>query len=268
MLVFDEKKYAKSILKEKDFKTYRQKDIERYILIRYLASEGMSFSEIRDELNNFPIVGCEYLDKKDVDLIYEKIMNKALSCPLVTGIEIDIYKEELDVIKNLDDEDLKGLLFVLLVYYKWAITQPYLFFFSRNYGVKMAVVKDYDIWKYAGIMKLRIADRYKLCNKLIKDGLYVEDNFKNNNYFYLPFCKNEGEIAIKMSNYDNILGELYYFFDKKGYKRCQNCGVVIKKTRSPKKYCASCKRIVSNRQKLEYKRKKRGGEKTQTFERL
>ena len=33
MLVFDEKKYAKNLLKEKKFQTYRQKDIERYSVI-------------------------------------------------------------------------------------------------------------------------------------------------------------------------------------------------------------------------------------------
>ena len=51
MLIFDEKKYAKNLLKKKEFQTYRQKDIERYILIRYLSNEGMSTEEIRKELD-------------------------------------------------------------------------------------------------------------------------------------------------------------------------------------------------------------------------
>ena len=50
MLIFDEKKYAQSLLKNKEFKTYRQKDIERYILIRYLASQDMSFDDIKKQL--------------------------------------------------------------------------------------------------------------------------------------------------------------------------------------------------------------------------
>ena len=92
MLIFDEKKYAKNLLKKKEFQTYRQKDIERYILIRYLANEGMSTEEIRKELDKFPLVGCEYLDKKDVDMIYDKIIDRALSYPLVTGIHSMIFK--------------------------------------------------------------------------------------------------------------------------------------------------------------------------------
>lgn len=240
MLVFDEKKYAEKLLKEKRFQTYRQKDIERYILIRYLASKDMSFEEIKKELGKFPLVGCEYLDEKDVDIIYNKIMERALSCSLVTGIKVYIYKSELEVINGLDDDNLKNLLFVLLVYYKWAINQQYLYFFSKHNNTKMVVTNDMDVWKYAKIMKLRVAERYRLCNKLIIEGLYVEDNFKSNNYFYLPFSVNEGEVAIIIDNYDNILGELQFYNDKVHYKRCAVCGVVIKKTRSPKKYCVNC----------------------------
>ena len=52
MLVFDEKKYARNLLKEKKFQTYRQKDIERYILIRYLANEGKNFDEIKKDFSH------------------------------------------------------------------------------------------------------------------------------------------------------------------------------------------------------------------------
>ena len=101
MLIFDEKKYAKNLLKKKEFQTYRQKDIERYILIRYLSNEGMSTEEIRKELDKFPLIGCEYLDKKDVDLIYEKIINRALSYPLVTDIHTMIFNRHATMLHKL-----------------------------------------------------------------------------------------------------------------------------------------------------------------------
>lgn len=252
MLIFDEKKYAQNLIKNREFQTYRQKDIERYILIRYLSSEGMSYEEIKKELGNFPLVGCEYLDKKEVDLIYNKIVERALAYPLVTNIKVVIYKSEIDVINKLEDKNAQRLLFMLLVYYKWAVNQPYLFFFSRYNNTKMVITNDMDIWKYAGLMKLRVAERYKLCNKLIIDGLYVEDNFKSNNYFYLPFSVEDGEEAIVIDNYDNIIGELDYYNDKDNYKRCSECGVVINKTRSPKKYCDNCAKIIKNKKNKEY----------------
>ena len=252
MLIFDEKKYAENLLKNKEFKTYRQKDIERYVLIRYLYFIGMEEEEIKKQLAKFPFTGCEYLDKVEVDYIYDKILQKALSRPLVTGIEVDIYDEEMEIIENIEDINVKKLLFILLVYYKWACQQSYLKFFSRYNNVDMVITNDIDVWKNAGIMNLRTSERYKLCNKLIEKGLYVEDNFKANNYFYLPFCQKSGKIAIKITNYDNILGELFYFEDKNHYKRCSNCGVVITKTRSPKKYCSSCAKEIKNKQNLKY----------------
>lgn len=255
MLVFDEKKYAMNLIKNKEFQTYRQKDIERYILIRYLSSEGMSSDEIKKELENFPLIGCEYLDKKEMNIIYDKILARALSCPLITDIKVNVYKSEMEIINKLEDENARRLLFVLLVYYKWAINQQYLFFFSKYNNTKMVITNDLDIWKYAGLMKLRVAERYKICNKLIIDGLYVEDNFKSNNYFYLPFLKEEGELAFTIDNYDNIIGELDYYNDSEHYKRCAECGVVIKKTRSPKKYCDNCARVVKNQKNKEYYQK-------------
>lgn len=268
MLIFDEKKYAKNLLKKKEFQTYRQKDIERYILIRYLSNEGMSTEEIRKELDKFPLIGCEYLDKKDVDLIYEKIINRALSYPLVTDIHTMIFKNEIEVINSVEDENARNLLFILLVYYKWATTQQQLFFFSKHNNAKMVITNDMDVWKYAGIMKLRVADRYRLCNQLIIKGLYVEDNFKSNNYFYLPFASDaygSGEVAICINNYDNILGELYYYNDPEHYKRCSECGVVIKKTRSPKKYCDNCAKEVKNKQNIKYYKENSNLGKTQSL---
>ena len=256
MLIFDEKKYAEKLLREKEFQTYRQKDIERYILIRYLHNEGKDINDIKKKLEEFPMIGCEYLDKKEINVIYNKIIERALSYPLVTDIKINIYKEELDVINSLEDENARNLLFILLVYYKWACNQKHLYFFSRYNNVKMVVTNDMDVWKYANLMKLRVFERYKLCNQLISQNLYVEDNFKSNNYFYLPFMVNEGEPEIVISNYDNILGELYYYNDKENYKRCAECGVIIKKTRSPKKYCKNCAKIVKNKQNLQYYKQK------------
>lgn len=256
MLIFDEKKYAQEILKEKKFKTYRQKDIERYILIRYLASEGLTFDEIQKKLEKFPLIGCEYLSKEEISLVYNKIIERALSMPLTTNISVKIFKEELDVINNLEDENERNLLFILLVYYKWALKNPCssLYFFSKYNNVNMVVTNDIDIWKYANLMKLRVKDRYKICSELIKKNLYIEDNFKSNNYFYLPFIVDDDSSnpEIEINNYDNLLGELDIYNHPNEYKRCSKCNVVFKKTRSPKKYCNNCAKTIKNEKNKKY----------------
>ena len=256
MLVFDEKKYAASLLNKKNFNTYRNRDIERYIIIRYLASQNKNIDEIKKNISKFPLVGCEYLSSKDIDIIYDKIIEKALSYNLIYDIEIEIYEEELSAINELENEDAKKLLFILLVYYKWAINIDYLYFVSKKNDIKMVVTNDIDIWKLTQIKRCSVRDRYKLFNILISSKLYIEDNFKDKNYFFIPFIKNSGNVKIKIDNYDNIIGEYNYYFNKDSYKRCANCGTVISKTRSPKKYCTKCSKLIKNKQIKKCKKKK------------
>ena len=70
----------------------------------------------------------------------------------------------------------------------------------------------------------------------------------------INFSVNEGEVAIEISNYDNILGELLLYEQPLEYKRCAVCGTVIKKTRSPKKYCTNCAYKENIRKTKENKR--------------
>ena len=93
-----------------------------------------------------------------------------------------------------------------------------------------------------------------VCNLLYSKGLYKIDNFKSHNYIYIPFVVEDGEVAIEISNYDNILGELLLYEQPLEYKRCAVCGTVIKKTRSPKKYCTNCAYKENIRKTKENKR--------------
>ena len=56
----------------------------------------------------------------------------------------------------------------------------------------MVVENNNDTWKLAGLSKLRVGERYRLCNSLFNSGLYKIDNFKAYNYIYIPFAVNDG----------------------------------------------------------------------------
>ena len=160
----------------------------------------------------------------------------------------------MDVICSVPNIYARNLLFVYLVYYKWAIQIDYLSFYSKKNDIMMAIENNNDIWKIAGVSKLRVADRYLLCNILFTKGLYKIDNFKSHNYIYVPFATDNGEQVMEISNYDNILGELLLYLEPGQYKRCIICGKVIKKTRSPKKYCIDCAYKENIRKTKENKR--------------
>lgn len=240
MLVFDEKKYAEDIINEKKYSTIKTQGRERCILVRYLTSLGYSTDDIMNVLFSIPMSGGEYLSERDKNVIFSKIIAKANEYDFITGITVKIYKSEMDIIESIENEYARNLLFVYLVYYKWALNVKYLQFYSKKNNISMVIENNNDIWKIAGLSKLRVADRYRLCNFLYNKNLYMIDNFKSHNFIYIPFCVNDGELAIEITNYNNILGELLLYEKPSEYKRCVVCNTVIKKTRSPKKYCTNC----------------------------
>lgn len=240
MLVFDEQRYAEQILSNKKYETVKTQGKEKCILVRYLSSIGYSDEHIREVLMQIPINGGEYLSDGEKCMIFDKIIQKAKNYEFITNRTVKIYKSEIDIIKSLDNEYARNLLFIYLVYYKWASTVSYLQFYSKVSNKVMVVENNNDLWKLAGLSKLRVADRYRLCNLLYINNLYKIDNFKSHNYFYLPFVSDDGDVAIEIQQFDNILGELLIYLFPGKYKRCAVCNVVINKTRSPKKYCSSC----------------------------
>lgn len=255
MLIFDEKEYAKMLLENNSYNTIKSQGKERCVIVRYLTSIGKSQNEIKEVLNKIPMSGGEYLSDKEKDLIFSRIINKANGYEFITNKTVNIYKSELDVITNLEDDNLKYLLFAYLVYYKWAVQIKYLKFYSKKNDIDMVIENNNDIWKIAGISKLRLSDRYMLCNKLFNKGLYKLDNFKAHNYIYLPFIKEKGEPIITINKFENIIGELLIYENPNQYKRCCICNTVFKKTRSPKKYCSVCAKKENIRKTKENKKR-------------
>lgn len=198
--------------------------------------------------------GGEYLSQKEKDVILTKIINKANKYSFISDKVVNIYKEEMEVIESIEDIEIRKLLFSYLVYYKWGSQVEHLQFYSKRNNAPMVIENNNDVWKIAGVSKLKVSERYMLCNKLFNLGLYKIDNFKAHNYIYIPFAKNEGEVVFSIKNYDNITGELLLYENPNEYKRCCVCGVVFKKTRSPKKYCSSCARIENIRKTKENKK--------------
>ena len=117
MLVFDEKKYAEEIITNKKYSTVKTQGRERCILVRHLTSLNYSHSEIKKVLSNIPMSGGEYLSDRDKDMIFSKIISKANEYEFVTGIKVEIYKEELEIIETIEEELARNLLFIYLVYY-------------------------------------------------------------------------------------------------------------------------------------------------------
>ena len=247
MIIFDEKKYAERILRNKEYGTLKNQGQERCAIVRYLKfDKGYSDEDILNVLSKIPMHGGDVLTKQHKNEIYSRIIEKAPKYEYVKDIEVKIYKSELDIINSIKNEDCRNLLFCSLVYYKWGQH-----IFSKNFYSKvservMVLEDDENISKISKIMKLRKDERFALYRELYLKKYYIQDIIKSKNYFYIPFAKDDGEdVVMTINSYGNILGELYLYNKEQGYKRCENCGEVIKKNNNKQKYCNNCSRIVN-----------------------
>ena len=247
MIIFDEKKYAERILRNKEYGTLKNQGQERCAIVRYLKfDKGYSDEDILNVLSKIPMHGGDALTKQHKNEIYSRIIEKAPKYEYVKDIEVKIYKSELDIINSIKNENCRNLLFCSLVYYKWGQH-----IFSKNFYSKvserdMVLEDDENISKISKIMKLRKDERFALYRELYLKKYYIQDIIKSKNYFYIPFAKDDGEdVVMTINSYGNILGELYLYNKEQGYKRCENCGEVIKKNNNKQKYCNNCSRIVN-----------------------
>ena len=247
MIIFDEKKYAERILRNKEYGTLKNQGQERCAIVRYLKfDKGYSDEDILNVLSKIPMHGGDALTKQHKNEIYSRIIEKAPKYEYVKDIEVKIYKSELDIINSIKNENCRNLLFCSLVYYKWGQH-----IFSKNFYSKvservMVLEDDENISKISKIMKLRKDERFALYRELYLKKYYIQDIIKSKNYFYIPFAIDDGEdVVMTINSYGNILGELYLYNKEQGYKRCENCGEVIKKNNNKQKYCNNCSRIVN-----------------------
>ena len=260
MIIFDEKRYAEEILKD-GYKTKKHQGRERCIIARYLRDQGKDDNYIKEKIDSLYFEGKEYLTKDNLDMIYSRILEKANNYAYVFDITVDIYKEEMDIIINIQDEKAKNLLFVSLVYYKWASQVFHLRYNSYKRNCIMVIENDNELFKLAGISKLKVQDRYKVFNYIYKNKLYITDTIKSTNYFFIPFAKNEGEVVLSINNYDNILGWLNYYLNPKEYRICIVCGKVFKPNNNKQKYCKKCASFIKKNQTKESMQKIRNEDK-------
>lgn len=258
MLVFNERTYGERLCKY-GYQTYKNQGRERCILVRYLRNIGKDDNYIIKKLNEMPFVGKEYLNKDDLNIIFQKILDKASQFEYMSDISVLIYKSEMDVVLNVSDENARNLLFVLLVYYKWACFGKHLYFDSKKNGKKWVLENDNDIFKLADLFKFRKNKRYESFRYLVEHNLYVSDIIGSSGMFYLPFVQYDSEIAFEINNYDDVLGWLYYYLGD--YKLCENCGIPIQKTlNKQRKYCQECARNLTKENKRKYWKNKVSGQ--------
>ncbi len=161
---------------------------------------------------------------------------------LIVVDKIFVYKSELDYIQNLEiDYNAKKVIFTFLVNRK--INK---FIYEFKNGIEYTSLyfkgsgKQYgDIAKMSNIpSNIKIND--DIIRWLAEDGLIT---IKHNGLISLDFIKNcneTGEIAIEITDYENIGWYLDFYNGVRNIIKCCECGRLIRKTNNKKKYCSDC----------------------------
>lgn len=251
MIVFREDLYGMDVLVKGKYRTKRNRGLERCVLVRYMINSGYSKEEIFSSLKKLSYNENPYLSKESKEKIYNKIYEKALQYEYIKDKEVVIYKDEMEKILSVENQDARNLLFTSLVYYKWGQTIRYYEFYSKVEGRSTVRCKDRDILAISNIKTRGKENKVRLFNQLIKEGLYKTVSFKNTEYFYIPFAQNYGDIAFTIDNFDDLILWLYSYIHPSKYKKCEECGIWIRKTTGSKKYCSSCSQYVAHRKSWE-----------------
>lgn len=249
MIVFREDLYGADILTKNKYRTGKRHGFERCVLVRYMANNGYSKEEIISSLKRLSKKEFMYTSEVYERRIYNRIYNKALEYEYIKDKEVIIYKSEIDTILSIPDKKERDLLFVCLVFYKWAKTIEQYKFYDHFLNKTLVEEHDNDMIALARLKSLRNVERKLKFNYLIKNHYYEDRMFKGKSFFYIPFAVDAGEVAFTIDNFDDLIYWLYWYIEPTKYKRCIECGRMIKKTTGSKKYCGSCACYVANQKK-------------------
>lgn len=239
MIIFDEKRYAETMLK-KGFATKNKNVYELNILAKYLFFNGLNEDVVKQRLIKF----CEkHLEHFSIDEWF-KVINTTISyaknSKLKTDKEVYITEKELCTIKNLDTLSEQKLAFVMLALYK--------FYNYNKYTISLE-----DLFTLSELTTINSKTRLQLLHKLTSKGL-VDINMRGRRW--VKFAEKKGSEVIIIKDFDDFIWEYLYYIGDDNFKKCMECKKSIRFKGKNNKYCSKCsynKRLISHKK---YNRKR------------
>jgi len=223
------------------------------LLVKHFFKIGQNKEQVIDSIDNFMSKyhkKYNFMDWKDTikRIIYQ--VSKLEEIEFVDINNIIIYKNELDVIKDINNLRLEKLAFVLLVYSKIynKINK------NKTNWVNSSLKDIYSDTK----MTISKKDQTLMINKLSDMGLLEVSRIVDCTNIKVLFTKKEGEIAIGICDFRDFVLE---YLDWKGFKIgiCENsiCRRLIMVKNNHQKFCPICWKEKERELWRENKRKHR-----------
>jgi len=185
--------------------------------------------------HNFNIADWQNTIKRSVQYV-----SKYKSFDLLNINKVEIYKEELEIIKNIDNLRLEKLSFVLLVYSK-----IYNQMNRNNSNWVNASLRDIFSDTKMAIGK---KDQGLMINKLGEMGLIETSKKVDCTNIKILLTKNEGDITFEVTEFrDIVFYYLKWIGENIGVCEGEKCGRLIKNYNS-RKYCPECAKEIKREQ--------------------
>lgn len=243
MIIFDEKTYAENIIKN-GYKNEKYINYDNLILVKYWKYVGFDEKKIRENLINIMI---DFQNLYNGDILEYKVnraLNIGLKYDLLTDISIDITKNDIDIINQLEDIQIRKILFILLAIWKFK-GKP-----------KRFQISNIDIMKLSGV-KTNNEIFWGNIHSLIDSKLINMVEYKNKVYYTINFNNDDkmvDEVLFEINKYDNIIYYYLMLLEPDEYILCEKCGVPIKVLSNHQKYCSNCWKVIHKEQDKEYQK--------------
>lgn len=239
MIIFDEKKHAEQMIK-KGFLTNHKNVYELFILAKYYFYINNNKKDVKDLLIEFCKKHKEYFNLDEWYKIINRTVSLAEQSKLITGKTVKITKNELNVIQQLEDLREQKLAFTMLVLYKF-----------HDYKKFKVTLKD--LFELSDLNSVNTNYKTKLLHSLNKKGL-IDIDTKGRRW--VNFSNNKGSVEIVINNFYNFIFYYLQYIGEEKFKKCNNCGCLIKIKNNYMKYCINCsyeKRLKRQRKYMKNK---------------
>lgn len=244
-LIGNEIKYCEKHIRNNTIDDNVNKTVVIMIKYFYLVHE-MTKAEIKENILGYLQNVDEELDEPKIDNLIKT--NTSSKTTLNTLESISISSTEWEYIQTTGrSERERKVLFTLLCMYKIKV--------GLGFADDKTVKVEYTTLNREAHVTLTKASRIDMLRYFTGVGAISMGMGHLAKKVKLHFVDNE-KTLLEITEFDCL--HIYYEYLKKGGKLilCQNCGDLCIATSNNSKYCHTCKRIKSNQQKLEYKKKK------------
>jgi hypothetical protein len=224
LIVFDELKYIEDIIKN-GYKNKKYTTFDNIILVKYWKYKGFDQESIKNKLKKFIIEHNELYNTNIIDKKVQKAIEIGQKHELLTDVQIEITDNEIEAINRLKTIELRKMMFVLLVIWKFK-GRPKRFNVSNIDLMRLSEVRTYSnaFWN--------------LIYQLTQSGLLSMVEYKNKSYYKLHIDVG-GAPLFQIRKFDNLIYYYLRLIKPEKYKECE-CGVPIKITSNNQKYCKVC----------------------------